>query len=75
MKPLAEFRKERGLSQQQLAKELSSSGITISSASIAMYETGKRNPSLEKARFIARFFGVTTDDISYGKPSHRLEGS
>jgi DNA-binding XRE family transcriptional regulator len=32
-----------------------------------MYELGKRQPPLAKARAIAQFFGVTTDDIEYGK--------
>lgn len=67
MKPLASYRKERSLSQCQLSEEITKSGVKISPASIAMYETGKRQPPLTKARAIARFFGVTTDDIIYGK--------
>lgn len=39
------------------------------SGSIAMYETGRRQPPLTKARAIARFFGVSTDDIEYGNSS------
>lgn len=67
MKPLADYRKERCLSQCQLSLDITRSGTKISPASIAMYETGKRQPPLAKARAIAQFFGVTTDDIVYGK--------
>lgn len=66
MKPLALYRRERDLSQCQLSKEISSTGTKISPASIAMYETGKRQPPPAKARAIAHFFGVSTDDIEYG---------
>lgn len=67
MKPLAIYRKERSLSQCQFSKEISRMGTRISPTSVAMYETGKRQPPLKKARLIARFFGVSTDDIIYGR--------
>lgn len=66
MKPLSEYRKERMLTQNRLSEEITRSGTKISPASVAMYETGKRQPSLQKARAIASFFGVSTDDIEYG---------
>lgn len=69
MKPLALYRKEKALSQCQLSEEITRSGTKISPASVAMYETGKRQPPLAKARAIAQFFGVGTDDIVYGKLS------
>jgi len=67
MKPLALYRQERSLSQCQLSREITKSGTKISPASVAMYELGTRQPPLAKARAIAQFFGVTTDDIVYGK--------
>ncbi|MEN6463055.1 MAG: helix-turn-helix transcriptional regulator [Syntrophomonas sp.] len=67
MKPLALYRKEKSLSQCQLSEQITELGTKISPASVAMYETGKRQPPLAKARAIAQFFGVTTDDIEYGK--------
>lgn len=67
MKPLALYRKEKSLSQSQLSEEITRAGIKISPASVALYETGKRQPPLAKARAIAQFFGVATDDIEYGK--------
>lgn len=66
MKPLAEYRKNKKMSQMQLSKELNEAGIMVSPASIAMYETGQRTPPLDKARAIAHFFGVSTDDIEFG---------
>lgn len=66
MKPLAEYRKNKELSQIELSNELNRAGIKVGPASIAMYETGQRKPPLEKARAIAKFFGVSTDDIEFG---------
>ena len=67
MKELSAYRKEMSLSQCQLSREITKSGTKISPASVAMYELGKRQPPLAKARAIAQFFGVATDDIEYGK--------
>lgn len=67
MKELSAYRKEMSLSQCQLSREITKYGTKISPASVAMYELGKRQPPLAKARAIAQFFGVTTDDIEYGK--------
>lgn len=67
MKPLSSYRRERKLSQCQFSSEITRTGTKISPAAVAMYETGKRQPPLAKARAIAQFFGVATDDIEYGK--------
>jgi len=66
VKPLAEYRKNKKMSQEQLSKALKEAGINVSPASIAMYETGQRTPPLNKARAIAHFFGISTDDIEFG---------
>lgn len=70
MKALSEYRKARNLSQTELAQELRSVGVNVSSASIAMYELGHRTPPLEKAQNIAKYFGVSTDDIFFGRHAH-----
>lgn len=51
------LRKERGLTQQELADRLGTTKSTIS-----MYERGERRPSFEIAEAITDFFGV---DLSY----------
>jgi len=66
VKLFSEYRKDKNLSQAQLSQELINAGIKVSPASVAMYETGQRTPSLNKARAIAQFFGVSTDDIRFG---------
>lgn len=71
MKTLAEYRKAKNLSQVELAAALKKEHLRISPASIAMYETGRRTPPLEKAQAIARFFGVATDDIFFGPCAHK----
>ena len=58
--PLATLRAARGLSQKELAKE-----INVSSGLIGLYETGKRKPSLEKARIIAAYFNTPIESISF----------
>jgi len=70
MKTLVQYRKEKNLSQIELAQELRSVGINVSPASIAMYELGQRTPPLEKAQSIAKYFGVSTDDIFFGRNAH-----
>ena len=70
MKTLAEYRNERSLSQAELSIALHNNGVIVGPASIAMYETGRRTPTLEKAQSIARFFGVGTDDIFFGPRAH-----
>ncbi|AKL94982.1 putative transcriptional regulator [Clostridium aceticum] len=65
MKPLAEYRKQKNMTQLQLHK---ATGIPVSS--IAMYETGQRTPSLARARKLADYFDVSTDDIFFGNKVH-----
>jgi len=55
-------RKNRGLTQAQVAKEL---GITR--AYYGHIETGVRNPPLELAKKIADFFGKTIEDLFFNQ--------
>lgn len=55
---LEEIRKARGLRQEELARALSVSRQTISSL-----EKGRYNPSILLAFKIARFFGLTIEEI------------
>ncbi|MGJ0846908.1 putative transcriptional regulator [Tissierella praeacuta DSM 18095] len=65
MKTLGEYRKDKNMTQIELHK---ATGIPLSS--IAMYETGERTPSLARARKIAKFFNVSTDEIFFGLQVH-----
>lgn len=55
---LEEIRKACGLRQEELARELSVSRQTISSL-----EKGRYNPSILLAFKIARYFGLTIEEI------------
>ena len=55
---LEEIRKERGITQDELAKVLEVSRQTISSI-----ENGRYNPSIILAFKIARFFDMTIEEI------------
>ena len=67
MKTLSELRKEKNMTQKELAKALN-----LSVSAIAMYEIGKRTPCLKKALEIAGFFGVPIESIDFfsGKRSY-----
>lgn len=60
MKNLALLRKQKKLTQKELAKNTG-----ISASSIAMYETGERRPSLKKAKVLADYFEVTIEEIFF----------
>lgn len=53
---LKQLRKERGLTQIQFAQ-----GFNVASGTIAMWETGKREPDFDTVRRIADFFHVSID--------------
>ncbi len=53
---LRRLRRENGLTQNELGKQLN-----VSNGTIAMWETGKRQPDLETITQIASFFNVSLD--------------
>jgi transcriptional regulator with XRE-family HTH domain len=55
-KKLSSLRKERNLTQDELAKALN-----IGKSTIAMYETDKRSPDAEMLKVLASFFNVSID--------------
>lgn len=59
---MVELRKERNITQEELASE-----IGMSKGAIGMYETGKRAPSLKRAKQIAQFFGIAVDEIEFAR--------
>lgn len=52
----SELRKDRHLSQAEMAGLMS-----VSPATVSNYETGRYAPSLDTVVWLAEFFGVTTD--------------
>lgn len=55
---IEEIRSEKGIRQEELARQLGISRQTISSL-----ENGRYNPSILLAWKIAQFFGMTIEDI------------
>lgn len=55
---IEEIRKARGIRQEEFAKQMGVSRQTISSL-----ETGRYNPSIFLAYKIARFFGMTIEEV------------
>lgn len=59
---LKQLRKEKGLTQRQLADE-----IGLGKSAIGMYESGKRTPEFETLEAICDFFNVNMDVLSDAK--------
>ena len=59
---LYNLRKEKGLSQEQLANELNVSRQTISK-----WETGESTPDFDKIIPLCEFYGITSDELLSGK--------
>ena len=59
---IAELREKRHLTQAQLAEELHFTHQTISN-----WERGVSMPDLETAAKLAEFFGVSADELLFGK--------
>ena len=55
---LQELRKQKGLTQEELAARL-----YVSRTAISKWESGRGYPSIDSLRMIARFFSVTVDDL------------
>ena len=58
---LKELRIEKGLSQENLSKELN---YKISQSAIAMWELNKRIPNLDALIILAQYFGVSIDYLA-----------
>lgn len=63
-KTLLSLRRERGMSQQQLADSM---GLTRSA--VGMYETGRREPDVDTLRRFAEFFHVDMNTLTTGSAS------
>lgn len=55
---LAEWREDKGLTQQELADRLNTSDVTVS-----RWETGKRRPDMEAQEAIAEALGIRATDL------------
>ncbi len=58
MTALYKYRKEKGLTQKELAEAM---GITP--VAITQYETGARKPDIVKLKKLAAILGCTTDQL------------
>ena len=55
---LQELRKKKGLTQEELAKEL-----YVSRTAISKWESGKGYPNIDSLKEISKFFSVTIDEL------------
>lgn len=59
---LQELRKQKGLTQEQLAQVL-----IVSRTAVSKWESGRGYPNIESLKAIAKFFGVTIDELLSGE--------
>lgn len=57
-KKLLELRKQKGLTQEELA-----SALFVSRTAISKWESGRGYPSIDSLKEISRFFGITIDEL------------
>lgn len=58
---LQELRKQKGLTQEELAEAL-----YVSRTAVSKWESGRGYPNIESLKAIAKFFGVTVDELLSG---------
>ena len=58
---LQELRKQKGLTQEELAEVL-----FVSRTAISKWESGRGHPNIDSLKAIAKFFGVTIDELLSG---------
>ena len=59
---LQELRKQKGLTQEELAQAL-----FVSRTAISKWESGRGYPNIDSLKAIAKFFGVTVDELLSGE--------
>ena len=59
---LQQLRRQKGLTQEELAEEL-----YVSRAAVSKWESGRGYPSIDSLKAIAKFFGVTVDHLLSGE--------
>ena len=61
-KKLQELRKQKGLTQEELAESL-----FVSRTAISKWESGRGYPNIDSLKIIAKFFSVTIDELLSGE--------
>jgi transcriptional regulator with XRE-family HTH domain len=61
-KKIQELRKQKGLTQEELAQSL-----YVSRTAISKWESGRGYPNIDSLKAMARFFGVTVDELLSGE--------
>lgn len=67
MNKLSYYREKNKLTQRQLAKKLD-----VSNATIAMWETSQRNPTLNKARQLSLILNVSIEEIFFANVDNNV---
>ena len=63
------LRTEKGMNQEQLAEQLH-----VTRQAVSNWETGKTQPDIDTLTRIAEFFGVSVEQLIYGKTYDKASG-
>ena len=64
---LKNLRNAKGYSQVTLSRKITDSGLKLSEATLAKYESGRTYPNLQTAAYLADYFGVSLDFLACGE--------
>ena len=70
---IKELRKEKKLSQEDLADLFLDVNIIVSSKAISDWENGKTIPEIEKIRELANIFEITIDELLDGERISQID--
>lgn len=59
---LSELRKQKGLTQEELAEAL-----YVSRAAVSKWESGRGYPNIDSLKAVAKYFGITIDELLSGE--------
>lgn len=67
---LKKLRKAKGITQEQLAEQLN-----VTRQAVSSWENGINQPDVETLARLAEYFGVTVEELIYGKKEGQAGGS
>lgn len=67
-KKLFELRKQKGLSQEELANK-----VNVSRQTLSKWELGESTPDMEKLTLLSDYFGVSLDELVLGKEKENTD--
>lgn len=65
---IRQLRKQRGLTQEQLAAQLQTNGCDVTRSALAKIEVGQRHIYLDELKLLSSLLQVSYEELLSGKP-------